>query len=305
MIRALARRAAASVIVLIGVATLTFIVAFVVPSDPARAVAGPKADAATVAQIRHELGLDRSLPIQYLSYLGRLARGDLGRSYITREPVVRAIAQRLPATAALAVTSIALAALLGAIAGVGIAALNDQRADTVLLLLSIFGLSLPIFWIGILLLQVFAYRWRLLPLGGYGLANAILPVTALTVHLGSSYARLAHSSLRQVMEQDYVRTAFAKGLPAWRVYSIHAARNGMLPLLTLIGIDFAGLMGGVVLTETVFNWPGLGRLAVDAVFNQDIPLLMGTVLFAAILVVASNACVDVLYALADPRIRQE
>lgn len=305
MIRPLLRRLGAALAVLLGVMTLTFVVAYVVPGDPARAVAGPKADAATVARIRHELGLDRSLPVQYFGYLARLSRGDLGRSYVTREPVLQSILQRVPATAALTVASITLAALLGALLAVVVAAANRGAADLALLVGSILALSLPIFWIGILLLQTFAYGWRMLPLGGYGLANAILPVTALTIHLGASYTRVAHTSLREVLQQDFVRTAFAKGLPPWRVYLVHAARNGMLPLLTLIGIDFGSLMGGLVLTETIFNWPGLGRLAVDAVFNQDIPLLMGTVLFAATFVVGSNACIDALYVLADPRIRHD
>jgi peptide/nickel transport system permease protein len=209
----------------------------------------------------------------------------------------------LPATAYLALTSLAAAALIGGALGCLTALRAGSSTDLAVLVGSLVVLSFPVFWLGMMLLYVFAYRFRLFPLGGFGALNVVLPATALALGTAAYYTRLLHTNLREVLDQDYVRTAHAKGLPPRRVYGKHALRNALLPLVTLLGLDFAGLMSGVVLTETVFNWPGLGRLAVDAVFNQDIPMIMGTVLFSSILVVGANLIVDLLYLVIDPRIR--
>ncbi|MFI5365970.1 MAG: ABC transporter permease [Candidatus Binatia bacterium] len=300
---ALLQRLAWSVVILFGVSILTFAIAFIIPSDPARTVAGPKADPETLAAIRKELGLDQALPVQYARYVGRLLHGDLGRSYLTRQSVVQAILDRLPATAYLAVTSLAAAVLIGVALGCLTALRAGSSTDLAVLVGSLVVLSFPVFWLGMMLLYVFAYRLRLFPLGGFGALNVVLPATALALGTAAYYTRLLHTNLREVLDQDYVRTAHAKGLPPRQVYGKHALRNALLPLVTLLGLDFAGLMSGVVLTETVFNWPGLGRLAVDAVFNQDIPMIMGTVLFSSILVVGANLIVDLLYLVIDPRIR--
>jgi len=300
---ALLRRLGWSVVILFGVTLLTFVIAFIVPSDPARTLAGPKADRETIASIRHELGLDQPVPLQYVRYLGRLARGDLGRSYLTRQGVLDAIVERLPATAFLAIVSLALAAVAGVGLGCASALRQGSALDMTVLAGSLVALSVPTFWIGMLLLYVFAYRLGWFPLGGIGLVNVVLPAGALALGNAASYARLLHTNLRSVLGEDYIRTAHAKGLSAARVYGKHALRNALIPLVTLLGLDLAGLMSGVVLTETVFNWPGLGRLAVEAVFNQDIPMIMGTVLFSAVLVVAANIVVDFLYVAIDPRIR--
>jgi len=297
------QRLAWSLIILLGVTLVTFGLAFVVPSDPARTLAGPKADPQTVASIRRELGLDQPLPVQYLRYLARVARGDFGRSYLTRETVLRAVLERLPATAFLALTSLTVAALAGLLFGTLSAWRQGSAVDLAVLIGALVLLSLPAFWVGMILLYVFAYRWRLLPLGGFGVANVVLPATALALGMAASYARLVHTNLVDVLEQDYIRSAHAKGLSRLQVYGKHALRNALIPLTTMLGLDLAGLMSGVVLTETVFNWPGLGRLAVDAVFNQDIPMIMGTVLLGALLVVGANMAVDFLYLAIDPRIR--
>ena len=292
-----------SILILLGVSFLTFAVAFIVPSDPARTVAGPKADRETLAAIRKDLGLDDPWPIQYARYLGRLLRGDFGRSYLTRQNVLEAILERLPATAYLAATSLAASALIG----IGLGCLTALRQGSVMdlgvLVGSLVVLALPIFWVGMMLLYVLAYRLRLFPLGGFGGVNVVLPACALALNGAAYYARLLHTNMRTTLDQDYIRTAHAKGLSRLRVFGKHALRNALIPLITLLGLDFAGLMSGVVLTETVFNWPGLGRLAVDAVFNQDIPMIMGTVLFSALLVVGANIVVDLLYLVVDPRIR--
>ncbi len=300
---ALLQRLGWSLVILVGVTFLTFAIAFLIPSDPARTVAGPKADRETLAAIRTELGLDQPWPVQYVRYVERLAHGDFGRSYLTRQNVLRAIAERLPATAYLAIASLAASALVGIMLGSWTALRHGSATDLAVLVGSLVVLSLPVFWVGIMLLYVFAYRLRLFPLGGFGPMNVVLPACALALNGAAYYARLLHTNMRTVLDQDYVRTAHAKGLSPLRVYGKHALRNALIPLTTLLGLDFAGLMSGVVLTETVFNWPGLGRLAVDAVFNQDIPMIMGTVLFSAILVVGANIGVDFLYLLIDPRIR--
>ncbi len=300
---ALLQRLGWSVLILLGVSFLTFALAFLVPSDPARTVAGPKADPQTLNTIRQELALDRPWPVQYARYLERLAHGDFGRSYLTRQNVLEAILDRLPATAYLAAVSLAASALVGIALGCVTALRQGSAIDLGVLVGSLLILSLPVFWVGMLLLYAFAYRLRLLPLGGFGALNVVLPAAALALNNAAYYTRLLHTNMRVVLDEDYIRSAHAKGLSPLRVYGKHALRNALIPLVTLLGLDFAGLMSGVVLTETVFNWPGLGRLAVDAVFNQDIPMIMGTVLFGAMLVIGANVLVDCLYVAIDPRIR--
>ena len=290
--------------VLVGVSLVTFLIAFVVPADPAVAMAGAKADPQTLAMIRTQLGLDQPLYVQYCRYIARAIEGDLGRSYIRGESVTALILGRFPATAILAVTAMALALLLGVVMGLASGAWRERLPDHVLLVLSLGFVSMPVFWIGTMLLIGAALYVRALPLGGFsGWTSLILP--SLTLALGSAgyYARILHTNLSDALDQEYVRTARGKGLPRWRVLAKHALANALIPLLTLAGLDFAGLLSGVVLTETVFNWPGIGRLAYEAVVNLDIPLIMGTVLFDAVLVIAANIAVDVLYAWLDPRIR--
>jgi len=288
---------------LLGISLLTFALTNIIPADPARTLAGPKADRATVERIRREMDLDAPLPLRYVRYLGRLARGDLGRSYLTRQSVLGAILERLPATALLAVASLVVALAGGAAAGLCAAVRAGGVAEAGVLAASTLLLSLPVFWLGLMLLYVFGFRLRWLPLGGFSSpVDVILPALALGLGTGAYYARVLHANLVAALQSDYVRTARAKGLAPWRVYGKHALRNAMLPFVTLAALDLAGLLGGVALTETVFNWPGLGRLAVEAVFNQDVPMIMGVVLFGAVLVVALNALVDLGYRWLDPRI---
>lgn len=301
----LLRRLLASLVTLFGVCTVTFVLTFVVPSDPARTLAGPKADPETVASIRTELRLDDPIAAQYGRYLGRLLRGDLGRSYVTRQRVTEAIAQRLPATALLAFSSLLIAVMVGISIGCVTAARAGQRIDLFMLVSSLTALSLPVFWVGMLFLYVFGYLLRWLPLGGYGaLAHLALPATALALGHAAYYARLLHTGMQGVLAEDFIRTARSKGVAEPIVYGKHALRNALLPVVTVVGLDLAGLLSGVVLTETVFNWPGIGRLAVEAVFSQDIPMIMGTVLFGAVLVIATNVAVDFIYAAIDPRLRK-
>jgi len=279
---------------------------FVVPGDPARVVAGPRADAATLATIRHELGLYRSLPAQFGAYLWRLGHGDLGRSYATRQPVAATIARRLPATATLATAGLLIAVVIGLVGGLATAPIAGGVVDRIALVGSLAVLSAPVFWLGMIALYYVGFRWRLVPLGGAGdLRHLILPAFVLGVGSGVYYARLLHTNLQDVLALDYIRAARARGVGPLKILAVHALRNAALPLLTIVGLDFAALMNGVVLTETVFHWPGLGRLAFDAVLALDVPVIMGTVLLSAALVVATNLIVDLLYRLVAPRIRLE
>ncbi|HXW83107.1 MAG TPA: ABC transporter permease [Candidatus Binataceae bacterium] len=304
MLAYLARRIVFGAAVLLGTSLITFVIAFVVPADPAVTMAGAKADPQTLATIRRELGLDQPIYIQYARFLNRAVHGDLGRSYIRRENVTELIASRFPATAVLAVAAMAVSLILGVAMGALAAAYHRSATDNALLVASLAFVSVPVFWLGTMLLIADALFVHFFPLGGYsGGASLVLPTLTLALGSAGYYSRILHTNLVDAMGQDFVRAARGKGLSPARVLLQHAMSNAMLPLVTIAGLDFAGLLSGVVLTETVFNWPGIGRLAYEAIFNLDIPLIMGTVLFAAFLIVIANLGVDLLYAWLDPRIR--
>ncbi len=313
MIGYVVRRVLRAITTLLGTTLIIFVLVRVVPANPAVTIAGPKADPETLAAIRKDLGLDDPLVVQYGRYVGRLVRGDLGRSYMTGRRVTDVIVERLPATAWLALTSLALGFFLGLVLGIVTAARRGSLIDVAVLLGTLIGLSIPTFWLGNLLIYEFSYRLKLLPLGGYGSGgawwrpnplNLILPAITLAIVEFFFYARFVHTNVGGTLASDYIRTARAKGAPPARLYFVHALRNALIPIVTLLGLDIAALMSGVVLTETVFNWPGLGRLAVQAVFNLDIPLVAGTVLFSAVLVLVANLVVDLLYGVIDPRVQR-
>ena len=313
MIGYVVRRVLRALTTLLGTTLIIFVLVRVVPADPAVTIAGPKADPETLAMIRKDLGLDDPVMVQYGRYLARLARGDLGRSYMTGRRVADVIAERLPATAWLALTSLALGFFLGLVLGIVTAARRGSLIDVAVLLGTLIGLSIPTFWLGNLLIYEFSYRLKLLPLGGYGSGgawwrpnplNLILPAITLAIVEFFFYTRFVHTNVGGTLASDYIRTARAKGAPPARLYFVHALRNALIPIVTILGLDIAALMSGVVLTETVFNWPGLGRLAVQAVFNLDIPLVAGTVLFSAVLVLVANLVVDLLYGVIDPRVQR-
>jgi peptide/nickel transport system permease protein len=304
MLLCLLRRIVFGAVVLIGTSLITFALAFVVPADPAVAIAGAKADPQTLATIRHELGLDQPVYVQYGRYLDRAIHGDLGRSYIRRENVTDLILSRFPATAILAIAAMAVSLLLGIPMGMAAAAYNRRALDNILLVIALALISMPVFWLGTMLLIAGGLYLRSFPLGGYGdWRSLILPTLTLALGSAGYYSRILHTNLAEALGQDYVRTARGKGLSRSGAMFKHAMANALLPLVTMAGLDLAGLLSGVVLTETVFNWPGIGRLAFEAIFNLDIPLIMGTVLFSAFLIVAVNLAVDILYAWLDPRIR--
>jgi len=305
MIGYVLRRIARAFSTLLGTTLIIFVLVRVVPADPAVSIAGPKADPDTLATIRKDLGLDEPLPVQYGHYLWRLAHGDLGRSYMNGRRVADVITERLRATALLATTSLAIGFLFGLLLGIVTAARRGSAVDLAVLLGTLVGLSIPTFWLGNMLIYEFSYRLRLLPLGGYGtLRHLILPGATLAIVEFFFYARFVHTNVAGTLASDYIRTARAKGVTPGRLYFVHALRNALIPIITILGLDIAALMSGVVLTETVFNWPGLGRLAVQAVFDLDIPLVAGTVLFSAVLVLVANLAVDLLYGVIDPRVQR-
>jgi peptide/nickel transport system permease protein len=302
MLRFLLKRLLWAVVTLAGVTAVTFVVVYRIPADPVALLAPPSASAEVRENIRRKLQLDRPLWRQYGDFLGRLVRGDLGESRVTSRPVVRTILRRLPATAQLALAGWACWLVVGTLIGVW-AARGGPARDGALLVFSTLGVSTPTFWIGILLLYVFVTRLRMFPAGGSGsAAHLVLPVATLSVSGIAYYSRLAHSSMTETLREDYVRTAVAKGVSPPVVVFRHALRNALLPLVTIAGTDLAALLGGVVFTESVFDWPGLGKEAVDAVNALDLPLIVGIVLVSATFVVAANLVVDLLYPLLDPRI---
>jgi peptide/nickel transport system permease protein len=306
MLAYIARRGAAALGVLFGVATVTFVLNFVLPGDPARLLAGQRADAETIAAIRQQLGLDQPLPVQYVRFLGRLLQGDLGRSYVTNRPVLEIILERFPATALLTVSSMLLATVLGVLLGVLAAVRPNSLLDTLLMLLALVGISVPSFVAGLLVLLLFGVVLGWFPIAGYidqGWEYLVLPMLTLALRPMSIIARMTRSSMLEVLGQEYIRTALAKGVSTGRVLLRHALRNALNPVVTTVSAWFAGLLAGAFFVEYIFNWPGIGSVAIAAIEKLDYPLIQGTVLFAAVVFVVVNAIVDVLYAVVDPRVQ--
>ncbi len=293
-----------ALLVLLGIIVLTFVLTFVLPADPARMVAGQSATAETVARIRHELGLDQPLAVRFGRYLSHVVRGDLGRSYAQKVEVEALLRSRLPATAQLMVAGILFELLIGLPAGVMAALRRHSWVDQAVMVGAFLGVSAPQFAMGLLLLYVAAFRLNLLPLGGYGsLRHLLLPAMTLGIAGGGWYARVMRSSMLEVLTQEYVRTARAKGLPPWSVVLKHVLRNAALPVVTMIGLDFGTFMGGVVVVESVFGWPGIGQLAWQAIQIVDIPVIMGVVITSALAIVTGNLLADLVYPWLDPKIR--
>ncbi len=304
MLRFLARRSVQSVVILIGVTMITFGLSFLIPADPVQLIAGRSATPETVESIRHQLGLDQPIPVQYLRYLGNLVQGDLGRSYVQRAEVSELIASRLPATLQLMVAAIFFELLLGLPAGIYSATRRNRTSDKVVMVLSFIGVSAPQFVVGLLLLYVFAYKVELFPLGGYGTpAHVVLPALTLGITIAGWYSRMSRSSMVDVLRQDYVRTARAKGMSEKRVVLVHGLRNAILPIVAMVGIDIGLYMQGVVVVEAVFGWPGIGQLAFQAIQRVDIPVIMGVTLVAAVGIVLGNLLADIGTSFIDPRVR--
>jgi peptide/nickel transport system permease protein len=304
MASVLARRLAQALLILLGVALITFILLYAMPADPARMIAGRSATAKTVASIRHELGLDQSLVIQFWHYLTGLVQGDLGRSYAQKTEVATLIWSRLPATLVLMFAGIVIEVTLGLLLGMTAAVKRGSMIDNVVMMTSFVGVSAPQFLVALLLLYVFAVTLGWFPMSGYGsFAHVILPATTLGILGAGWYARMARSAMIDVLNQDYVRTARAKGLSTSRILLRHALPNAILPIIAMIGIDIGQFMGGVVVVEAVYGWPGIGQLAWQAIQLVDIPIIMGVTLVSAFAIVVGNLMADMLAPLIDPRIR--
>jgi peptide/nickel transport system permease protein len=283
---------------------ITFLLIYYLPADPARMYAGPSATVETVARIRHELGLDLPFWEQYTHYMQRVLSGDLGFSYRKQMPVSALLLSRIPYTLALIFGGILVELLIGLPVGLASAVARGQWADRLGMIIALIGVSAPPFWLGLLLLYWFGYLIPIFPLGGTGsFAHLVLP--CLTAGLGGAawYARMMRSSALDILATDYVRTARAKGLSNLFVILRHVLPNALNPIITMAGLDIPWFIGGVVLVERVFDWPGVGRLAVEAIETVDVPLILGTVIFTAGVVVISGIVIDLAQGLVDPRIR--
>jgi peptide/nickel transport system permease protein len=298
------RRLVQAVLILLGVAVITFVLLYALPADPARMIAGRSATAQTVANIRHQLGLDQPMLVQFWTYLHNLLSGNLGRSYAQKTDVWTLIVARLPATLTLMFAGIVVEVVLGLMLGTIAAVRRGGFVDRAVMMASFVGVSAPQFVVALLLLYVFAVTLGWFPMSGYGtLAHVVLPATTLGVLGAGWYARMVRSAMIDVLNQDYVRTARAKGLSSRRIVFRHALPNAILPVIAMIGIDIGQFMGGVVVVEAVYGWPGIGQLAWQAIQQVDIPIIMGVTLVSALAIVIGNLLADLIAPLIDPRIR--
>ncbi len=292
--------------VLWGVVTVTFIVMYVIPGDPVLAIAGERYDKETIESLRRELGLDRPVVVQYFDYLWSVVRFDLGRSFVTRRPVLDSIKERFPRTLLLAFTAMLIAVVFGIAIGVIASSPRFPWLGQGLMTFSLIGVSIPVFWLGLLLMYLFAIKLSLLPPSGYGggsLRNLVLPAVTLSFASMATVARVTRASFLDTVSEDFVRTARSKGLSDVVIYGKHVLRNALIPVITIVGTDFGSYLSGSVLTESIFGWPGLGRLVVQAILKRDFPVIGGAVLFMAFLFVLVNLIVDIGYGLIDPRMR--
>lgn len=297
------RRLMLAVPVLIGVSILVFAIIRFIPGDPARAIAGVHASPEYIEQVRKELLLDEGLHVQYYVYMTNLLQGDMGRSTFTRRPVTVELAQRFPNTMILAVTAMGIAAVIGMSAGIVSATRRYSLFDNVSMLAALVGVAAPVFWLGVMFQILFSVNLGWLPSGGIGTwKHLILPALTLGLATAALIARITRSSMLEVLGQDYITTARSKGLVERVVIYKHAFKNALIPVVTVMGLQFGTLLGGAVLTETVFSWPGIGRLMVDSILTRDYPVVQGAVLLLAVFFVMINLVVDVIYAFLDPRI---
>lgn len=311
-LRFIARRLAYSAVVLFGVSIVVFSLVHLVPGDPVRIALGTRYNPASYEALRAASGLDRPLPVQFFSYLGNALTGNLGVSFRSGEPVTELLLLRLPATISLAVVGLLIALLISLPAGIWAALHEGKASDAIVRVASQFGVSIPDFWMGLLLITLFSAMLGWLPSSGYvaitddpvqWLRRVIMPGLTVGVVAGAIMTRYVRSAVLEVLSMSYVRTARSKGLSSRVVTIRHILRNAMIPVLTVAGIQLATILGGVIVVEVVFAWPGLGRLVFDAVSARDYPLIQGAVLLIAVMFLLVNFLVDVLYAVIDPRIR--
>ena len=306
MVSYILRRIVMLIPVLFGVTLVSFSLLHLVPGDPAEVLGGQEASKADIDRIRKEYGLDQPLVVQYARFVGNAVRGDLGISIQSRHPVRELLLQRLAFTLQLALASVLVAAALGLLAGIISSTRQYSFFDTASMLGALFGISMPIFWLGLLLILVFAANLQWLPSGGTGsIRHLILPAIALGSASAAVIARMTRASMLEVTRQDYIRTARATGYRERVIIFRHALKNAMIPVLTVFGLEFGSMLGGAVLTETVFSLPGIGRLLVEGIFARDYPVVQGAMILVASTFVLVNLLTDVAYAFFDPRIRYE
>lgn len=298
------RRLIQSALILLGVSFITFVLLFVLPADPVRQIAGRSATAQTVENIRTQLGLDQPMMVQYWRYLTGLVQGDMGRSYLQKTEVSTLIGARLPASLLLMAGGIACELLIGLTFGVVAAVFRGRPLDQGLMVTSFVAVSAPQFVVGLLLLYVFSVQLGWFPIGGYGtFSHLVLPAVTLGIMGSGWYSRMMRSSMVEVLRQDYIRTARAKGVSRARVLLRHALPNAILPIIAMIGIDIGIFMGGIVVVESVFGWPGIGQLAWQAIQRVDIPIIMGVTMVSAMAIVLGNLLADLITPFIDPRIK--
>jgi peptide/nickel transport system permease protein len=289
-------------VALLGVTAVAFLLVSL-SGDPAFILLSPEAGEEQRAAFRRLYGLDAPLPVQYVRYLTHVARGDFGTSFAFDRPAMAVVLERAPATLALTAAALCLGIAVGVPAGVLAAVRAGAVLDRTVMAFVLLGQSIPTFWLGLVMIRIFAVNFRLVPVSGYGTPlHLLMPAVVLGLYLAALLARVTRSEMLEAMAQDYVRTARAKGVPGARVIWRHALRNALIPVVTVVGLALPTLVGGAVLTETVFAWPGIGRLAVGAVFERDYPIIMGVNLLVAAVVITANLLTDLAYCLIDPRI---
>jgi peptide/nickel transport system permease protein len=286
---------------LIGISLISFFVMHLAPGDPTALFIDPNVDPQELARVRANWGLDQPIPVQYIKWLWNAIRLDFGRSYMTGQPVIGEIAERLPNTLILMISSYILTLLICIPVGVYSAVKKGGWFDNTFTVLSFAGMSIPTFWVGLMLMLLFAVQLDWLPATG----NLILPLITMTIGSLAGLTRYQRAAMLEVLNQDFIRTARAKGLPERVVIFKHALRNALIPIVTIMGLSLPDLFGGAFIIETIFAWPGMGRLGVQAIFSRNYPLIMGIVMFSALLIVLGNLLADIGYALVDPRIRYE
>lgn len=307
MVKYVLKRIAMLIPVVIGVTFIVFTLLYITPGDPARIILGESAPEASVQELRTEMGLDKPFIVRYGNYLKDLfVKHDIGNSYVTKRPVFQELMSVVPSTLKLAVSSLAIAILIGVPIGIISAVKQYSIFDNVTMIFALIGISMPVFWLGLLLILFFSVKLRLLPASGYSsLKYMVLPAVSLAAQSIAVLARMTRSSMLEVIRSDYIRTVRAKGQKEIVVVIGHALRNALIPIITSVGLQFGGLLGGAVLTETIFSIPGIGRLMVDSIKMRDYPVVQGGVLFIAIGFCIVNLVVDLLYAYVDPRIKSQ
>ena len=303
------RRIVATIPVLLGILIVAFTVLYLIPGDPAQTVAGPRADAETLARIRSEMGLDQPLLTRFWAYLSKVAGGDLGDSVVTGKPVLESLTEKLPYTLKLASFAMLVSILAGVVMGIVSAITQGRWLDRLCTVFSVAGISIPVFLSGLVFLYVFAVKLRWFPTSGFRAGDSllvfVLPAFTLGIRSAAFLARIVRSSMIEVLNQDFIRTARAKGLSRTRILVRHGLVNALVPVVTVIGLDLSSYLNGSVIVETIFDLPGIGRFAMDAILQRDYPIIQGVVLLGAFVFIMVNLFIDLFYAWINPKIRDE